>query len=144
MFQELETPASELILIKIDSAIQKILLPQSNTTIEKGKIIAVEAYSVTEIANTPAGQPVVNAAAFNNSFVTFRDKDNNKEWLHQIPMKDLKRDTNSGIITRLKEFNIDLSLSYIEVGNTGLLVLGEWYMFRFIYRPSDMIGCPTE
>jgi|GEM_PF-5056873 hypothetical protein len=141
MLSELEVQYSELIIVPVQSNVNKITLPQNLEVIEGGRIIAIEAYSVTQQGTTPTLLPVVNVTAFNNSFLTIKNKESGSEDYHQVPLTDLIRNQNSGIMERIKSLKADFSQSYIEIGNPATLVIGEAYLFRVIYE-KDAIGCP--
>lgn len=142
MFQDLEIQASEMMVVPVVAQVQKISLPTNASTIEDGIILAIQAYRATEVSKIPAGTAnVVNASAFANTFLTLRNAESGKEDLHQIPLADLLRNSNSGVIERVKNFRVDISQSYIEIGAPSTLVVGEAFLFRFIIIPKGGIGC---
>lgn len=140
MLSELEVQYSEMVEVPIQAQTNKIQLPQDATTIEGGRIIGIQAYSVTQIGTTITKKVVCNTTAFNNSYLTLRDKESGNDNYHQVPLRDLIRDNNSGIMERIKSLKVDISQSYIEVGDPTTLTIGESYLFRVIYE-KEGVGC---
>ena len=143
MLSELQVQFSEMVIVPVTAATAKITLPQDATTIENGRIIAIEAYSVAQLGTTPDQRVTVNANAFNNAFLTLRNRETGHDDYHQVPLRDLLRDNNSGIMERIKSLKVDVSQSYIEVGNTSTLTLGECFLFRFVYE-QEGVGCAKD
>lgn len=137
MLQELEIVASELVKIQIeDASVRKYSFPQNLSKIEKGKIVAIQAYNVNNIATTPEGNPVVNAGVFAGSFLTLKEKEKDVQNLNQVPLQDLQRSNNSGVYERIKPLNVDLSQSYVEIANNIVPTAGEFFLFRIMYVPN--------
>ena len=141
MIQSLEVAASELVVIPVKAQTNKISFPQNATTIEKGRIVAIEAYNVSLLGKVIPLTPVVNNVAFANSFLTLRNAETKTEDYHQVPLTDLLRNSNSGVMERIKSMKVDVSLSYIETADPSTLVIGEAFVLRFVYEPDTAVGC---
>ncbi len=139
MLQELQIVASELVKIQVaDIGVFSYSFPQSLSRIEKGKIVAIQAYKNSDIAKTPEGETVVADAVFNATFLTLKSKENDTNDIKQTPLQDLRKAANSGVLERLKPLKVDFSQSKVEIPSGTVLVAGTFFLFRVYYIPD---GC---
>jgi hypothetical protein len=137
MIQELEIQASELVKITItDASVRRYPLPQQQSRIEKGKIVAVQAYNSDNMPSTPEGIALISPTVFNAGYLTLKDKVSDTNDLNQVPLQDLQRSNNSGVYERIKPLKADLGQSYVEFGAGPVLVVGTVLMLRVIFIPE--------
>jgi hypothetical protein len=125
----------QLVEIPIASATDvEFSFPQNLSTIEKGRIKAIAAFSFTQLPVTPTNKPTVNATVFKKSFLTLRKRASGKDDLQAVPLQDLVRSANNGEWFMLDVAQYDFSQSKIVVPDTTGLVAGESFLLQVIYE----------
>lgn len=107
---------------------------------EAQHILAVEAFSVSEVTKSPTtGRTVVADAILQKSYLTLVAKSNDEETIYKLPLAALVAADNSG---RLRLFNIpriNVTKCYITVADTTSLVNNTIWLLGFHYvSPADV------
>jgi len=91
-----------------------------------------EAYSRTQLRNSPNGNDVILGADAHNVVVSFRDT-NKVEFVYQVPMYNLIRSNVGGFITMITPRLINLTDSYIQLVAAGTVTPGEAVVLNLYY-----------
>lgn len=95
-------------------------------------LYGIEAYTATQLLNSPAGNTIIAAADAPRVLVTFRDI-KKEEFVYQMPIYSLVRSLNGGFITMFKPRIINLTDCYIQAMSTGTLAANQSVCFNFYY-----------
>jgi len=128
-------PRSELVEFTIPSTSQIVFnFPQNLENIERGRVFAIDAFSVLDIPLTPNGSTVVNATVFNKAFLILAVEQ--EERITRFPMFMLR--PNSGIRDQqiFDNFKINFTKSKVVIPNTTGLVAGESFLFQFKFKDT--------
>lgn len=97
------------------SILIEVILSQNNsisfpnfTTLDKKKIVAIEAFSVAQVTKTPGGKTVASAADVSEGFLTMVNKSSQKI-LDKHPINSFIVSLNSGQIKEFDGLEIDFS-----------------------------------
>ncbi len=106
--ETLVTPRLEVVEVALGATVKgSYTLGQNNENIEKGKVIAIEVYSATEIAKTPTGNALAVLADLKKGYLTLFSK--GEEKLANIPLHTLNPTLNSGRIRFFDELQLEMS-----------------------------------
>lgn len=93
-------------------------------------VVAVEAFTATQLSNGPSGLPVVSAADSLDLLVTLSVNAN--ENVYQVPYYKLISSLNGGFVTGLDELKIDVTKSYVQL--VAGVTTGTTCVFLFYYK----------
>lgn len=97
----------------------------------RGKtVIAIEAFTSTQLAFGPSGLPVVSPSDSLDLLVTLSVNAN--ENVYQVPYYKLISSLNGGFVTGLDDLLIDVTKSYVQL--VGGVTTGSTCVFLFYYR----------
>ena len=113
----------------------KFLLPVDQILDQAKKILAIEAYSPTNVAIGPVtGAALQVANVFNSSFLVLVGK-NNDQPISQIPLQDLNRFANNGVLFEVDVKDIVIEKSYILcLGQSSNLDTAKVWLLGFHYQ----------
>lgn len=100
-------------------------------------VYGFEAYSRSQLAFSPNGNPVLLNADVPNVVVSFRDI-NKEEFVYQMPMFNMIRSNVGGFVTMITPRIINLTDSYIQLNNLGTITAGDAVVLNLFYTlPTD-------
>lgn len=108
-------------------------IPQLRKGTTPVKVIGIEAFTASQLAVSPLGNPVIAAADVTGIVCTFAV--GLKEDIYKVPLVDLVPALNNGLIRIFREKEINYTKSYITILNVGTLAQNQAIMFNFIYKP---------
>lgn len=110
-------------------------LPVDQVLEEAKRIIAIQAYKVTDVTNSPIDQSALaNATVFNKSFLVLVSKQGNEEVISLIPLADLCRSANNGVLKEFGILPINVTKCYIQVASVTALSASEVWLLGFHYE----------
>lgn len=132
----LKTPGFEGVEVACNStsAVQ-FQLPVDQVLQRAAKILAIEAYRVTNVAvSGQSGSALQSDTVFKSSFLVLLDIDNNSP-IYRIPLTDLDRTLNNGMLFEvdINRINIPASYIYCPGQSANLDTAKVWYL-GFHYR----------
>jgi hypothetical protein len=128
------TPRFRIVEVDVTSAgVQDFSLSDDEVLRDAKKIIAIEAYKVGTVTNTPKGRAVVNDTVFNKSFLVISTGASD-EVLSGIPLADLNRAGNNGQLFYVDIPPISPSKCKIHVASTASLSASETFLLGFHYE----------
>jgi hypothetical protein len=128
---ELPVKKVEVVQITIDAARKQFKFGDIENLRNK-KIRIIDAFRVTQVPVTSNGDAVVADATFNKSFLVLTVK--GKEDINRVPLETFNPKDNFGRRLLLEDLVVDWPKSYIEVGTTAGLTIGEAYLLNVYYE----------
>lgn len=128
---ELPVKKVEVIEVTID-ALRKQYKFGDIENLRNKKVRVIDAFRVTQVPVTSTGNAVVADATFNKSFLVLTVK--GKEDINRVPLETFNSKDNFGRRLLLEDLVVDWPKSYIEVGNTAGLTVGEAYLLNVYYE----------
>lgn len=133
----IKIPASEMVYIKITNlTITEFEFPKNLKKLEQGNILAIQAYTSTDITKNHNNEAVVPAALLKTTFMTLESQ-SGIQLLSNVPLIDLQRSNNNGVYEEVAPMKIDFSKSKLKVGDATALagLLDNVFALRVIYQP---------
>lgn len=100
--------------------------------LEGKTIYAIQAFSSSDMSNSPDGASVVTTAGLQGAMVTFFVGD--QQDLYNVLVGDLRSVNNYGAIRHIADKRINLTKSYVQITNAGSLSANQSFLFNFIYK----------
>lgn len=99
----------------------------------EGKMIyAIQAFSSSDMTNSPDGAAVVTSGGLQGAMVTFFVGD--QQDLYNVLVSDLRSVNNYGAIRQIVDKRINLTKSYIQITSAAGLSANQSFLFNFIYK----------
>lgn len=96
------------------------------------KVYGIEVYTATQLAKSVSNATVLPASALPSLTVTLVDK-NGQFPIQDLPVYNLVRSLNSGFVTLLANFEMNLTACYINNVDTANLNTGQVLLFNLYY-----------
>ena len=126
---------AELVEFLVPSATQLTFnFPQNLENIERGKVFAIDAFSVNDIPLSPNGAAVLNQTVFNKAYLTLSV--DNEEKVVRIPLSLLRPNFSFRDYQIFSDFKINFTKSKVVIPNSTGLVAGEAFMFLFKFKEA--------
>jgi hypothetical protein len=119
-----------------DITLREFPFPKTLTTLENGKIVAIEAHRSGVLPEAPSGAAMVNDAAFKKAFLILRVGDARDD-INKMPLTSLDVTANDGKLKEFGKLEVDFSQSRVVVSSAGApLVANEVFGFNIIYEKA--------
>ena len=110
-------------------------LPQDEVLRNAKRIVAVESYRVGKSSNAPiSGAANVSDTVFNKSFLTLETKDGGTQPITAVPLTDLCKQDNAGVLFEVDLPPLNVSKCKITVPTNASLVATEAWQIGFYYE----------
>lgn len=103
----------------------------TDTFLDGKEIIAIEAFSASQVSVSPNGAAVANADKVGQAFVSF-DVDGSQH-IQNMPVQSLVASNNNGIVKEFENLKLRLNKSIVSFPNPSGISDGETILFNFYY-----------